>query len=271
MASREVLELKDLWNGRFEGTRRGVESPTSRQKRGLTRDMARYLKKYSGTGAPTRRINKCPSFHQRSRARSLARGPLSQMVDRKRTCALERKRDERGQVREIDFNWAPEAETPSSFTELNPYRRWTVTIATSKTAAVGILARTTKAPSIRAKPPTSSVPIVSHAAMCGSGTPYYPQDRGKCIRASRQFRETVLDEAVRDEDAHWATKKKIRVRLRHRSTRKPPLLNNGSPAVEERSERPRPLGRLMRQPYQSLADTAYCLSSCPLRHTGVVT
>src|SRR5271156_3322112 len=68
-------------------------------------------------------------------------------------------------------NWAPEAETLNSFTELNPYGRWTVTIATIKIKAVGMLAQTTKAPSNKARPPTSSVPIVIHAATCGSGTP----------------------------------------------------------------------------------------------------
>jgi len=63
----------------------------------------------------------------------------------------------------------PEAETLSSFTELNPYGRWTFIMATSKTKAVGmLLAQSTKAPTNRANPPTSSVPIVSQAAMCGA-------------------------------------------------------------------------------------------------------
>ena len=68
-------------------------------------------------------------------------------------------------------NRAPEAETLSSLTELNPYGSWTVNIAAGKTKAVGMLAQTTKAPSNKAKPPTSSVPIVSDVATCGSGTP----------------------------------------------------------------------------------------------------
>jgi uncharacterized membrane protein len=63
-----------------------------------------------------------------------------------------------------------QAETLSSFTELNPYGRWTVSIATSTTKAVGMLTQATKAPSNKAKPPRSSVPMVNDAATCGSGT-----------------------------------------------------------------------------------------------------
>ena len=100
-------------------------------------------------------------------------------------------------------NRAPEAETLSSFTELNPYGRWTVTIATSKTKAVGMLAQTTKAPSNKAKPPRSSVPIVSQSRYVWQRHAQLLQNTGKCIRASRKFSEAVFDEAIADKEAHW--------------------------------------------------------------------
>src|SRR6266852_1080600 len=82
-------------------------------------------------------------------------------------------------------NWAPEAETLSSFTELNPYGRWTVTIATSKTDAVGMLAQTTKAPSNKAQ---ASDKLSADCQPCRYVWQRHAkllQDTGKCIWASR--------------------------------------------------------------------------------------
>src|SRR5262245_55670030 len=55
--------------------------------------------------------------------------------------------------------------------ELNPYGRWTVNIATSRTITNGILAVVTNAPTNTAKPPSSSTITVNQAIRSGAGTP----------------------------------------------------------------------------------------------------
>src|SRR5438128_5177486 len=57
-----------------------------------------------------------------------------------------------------------------SLIELNPYGRCTVKIATNNSAAIGKLTRDTKARRSIAKPPSSSVSIVTHAMKCDAGT-----------------------------------------------------------------------------------------------------
>src|SRR5690348_8115495 len=62
---------------------------------------------------------------------------------------------------------------PLVLMELNPYCRWTVSIATNSTMIMGMLTSATTAPTNIAKPVTSSVRVVSQAMKCGNGTPIH--------------------------------------------------------------------------------------------------
>jgi len=55
--------------------------------------------------------------------------------------------------------------------ELNPYRTWTVNIATSIEMMSGILAIATNRPARMAKPPKISSSITIHAVATGAGAP----------------------------------------------------------------------------------------------------
>ena len=55
-----------------------------------------------------------------------------------------------------------------SLIEVNPKGRWTVNMATSRTAAIGKLTNGTRAPSSTARPPNNSVPYCFLASLTRS-------------------------------------------------------------------------------------------------------
>ena len=68
-------------------------------------------------------------------------------------------------------NKGPDLVSPMVLMELKPYFKCTVKIATSIEIIRGMLTRTTRAPTMIAKPPASSRSVTAHAVISGKGTP----------------------------------------------------------------------------------------------------
>lgn len=77
--------------------------------------------------------------------------PCDEAVNRQRPGTAPDKSHETGDVQEVGLiawraDWAPAAVTAMRLIELNPYGKCTVSIATRRTAAIGMLTTNTKAP-----------------------------------------------------------------------------------------------------------------------------
>ena len=129
---------------------------------------------------------------------------LQELVEGKRSAADQHERGRTSEVEQVQFVPGCRSRTcrvtASSLIELNPLGGCTVRIATISTIAMGTLISGTSAPMSTAKPPMSSVRMVSPGEDRGRHVQGV-QDAGEVFRTARELGIAVLHEPVADDEA----------------------------------------------------------------------